>query len=97
MAGILDQKTRVMDFILTDEGRRQIRDGDLRISFASFSDLGAFYTEESDGVASDAGARIYFEASSRHQDRTGTTTWDHLPSDSLAPGRCRRGPRPRRT
>jgi len=69
MAGILDQKTRVMDFILTDEGRRQIRDGDLRISFASFSDLGAFYTEESDGVASDAGARIYFEASSRHQDR----------------------------
>jgi len=69
MAGILDSKTRVMDFILTDEGRRQIRDGDLRISFASFSDLGTFYSEDSGGVASDAGGRIYFEASSRHQDR----------------------------
>lgn len=69
MAGILDSKTRVMDFILTDEGRRQIRDGDLRISFASFSDLGTFYSEDSDGVASNADGRIYFEASSRHQDR----------------------------
>lgn len=69
MAGILDAKTRIMDFILTDEGRRQIRDGDLRISFASFSDLGTFYSEDSGGVALDAGGRIYFEASSRHQDR----------------------------
>lgn len=69
MAGILDPKTRVMDFILTDEGRRQVRDGDLRISFASFSDLGTFYSEEDSGVASDASSRIYFEASSRYQDR----------------------------
>ena len=69
MAGILDSKTRVMDFILTDEGRRQVRDGDLRISYASFTDLGTFYEEESDGVASNASSRIYFEASSRYQDR----------------------------
>lgn len=69
MAGILDKKTRVMDFTLTDEGRRQTRDGDLRISYASFTDSGAFYEEESDGVASNANSRIYFEASSRHQDR----------------------------
>lgn len=69
MAGILDAKTRVMDFILTDEGRRQIRDGDLRIAYASFSDLGDFYIEDADGVASDASDRIHFEAHSRHQDR----------------------------
>ena len=69
MSGILDSKTRVMDFILTDEGRRQIRDGDLRISYASFSDTGTFYDEDANGVASDASSRIYFEASSRHQDR----------------------------
>jgi hypothetical protein len=69
MAGILDSKARIMDFILTDEGRRQIRDGDLRISFASFSDLGAFYEDDGTGVADDANDRIYFEASSRHQDR----------------------------
>jgi hypothetical protein len=69
MAGILDSKTRVMDFILTDEGRRQVRDGDLRLAFASFSDLGAFYSTDESGAATDASARIYFEASSRHQDR----------------------------
>lgn len=69
MAGILDSKARIMDFILTDEGRRQVRSGDLRIAFASFSDLGAFYEDNGEGVAEDANARIYFEASSRHQDR----------------------------
>ena len=69
MAGILDVKTRVMDFILTDEGRRQIRDGDLRIAYASFSDLGDFYSEDSDSVASDASSRIHFESHSRQQDR----------------------------
>lgn len=69
MAGILDSKARIMDFILTDEGRRQVRAGDLRIGFASFSDLGTFYEDNGDGVAEDANARIYFEASSRHQDR----------------------------
>ena len=69
MAGILDKKTRVMDFMITDEGRSQIRDGDLRIAYASFTDSGAFYEEESDGVASNANSRIYFEASSKHQDR----------------------------
>jgi len=69
MAGILDSKTRIMDFILTDEGRRQIRDGDLRLAYASFSDLGAFYSEDESGAATDASSRIYFEASSRHQDR----------------------------
>ena len=69
MAGILDSKTRVMDFILTDEGRRQVRDGDLRLAFASFSDLGTFYTEDETGAATDASSRIYFEAHSRPQDR----------------------------
>lgn len=69
MAGILDSKTRVMDFILTDEGRRQIRDGDLRIAYASFSDVGDFYSEVSSSIATDASSRIHFEAHSRHQDR----------------------------
>lgn len=69
MAGILDPKTRVMDFILTDEGRRQVRDGDLRLAFASFSDMGTFYSEDETGAATDASVRIYFEAASRPQDR----------------------------
>lgn len=69
MAGILDKKTRVMDFVLTDEGRRQIRGGGLNASYASFTDSGAFYEEESDGVASNANSRIYFEAYSKYQDK----------------------------
>jgi hypothetical protein len=69
MAGILNQKQRVMDFILTDEGRSQNQKGDLQIAYASLSDKDTFYSEEMDGVASDASSRIYFEANSRHQDK----------------------------
>lgn len=43
MAGILDQKSRVLDSIITEEGRRQISQGQLKAVFYSFSDIGAFY------------------------------------------------------
>lgn len=69
MAGILNKKQRVIDFILTDEGRSQIQRGDLEIAFATITDRDTYYEEESENVASDAQARIYFEASNRHQDR----------------------------
>ena len=69
MAGILDAKSRVVDFILTNEGRRQVRSGDLNISFASFTDRDTFYEEEQDGVASDPTGRIYFESTGRYQDQ----------------------------
>ena len=46
MAGILDAKSRVVDFILTNEGRRQVRNGDLKIEYASFTDRDTFYEEE---------------------------------------------------
>ena len=69
MAGILDAKSRVVDFILTNEGRRQVRSGDLNISFASFTDRDTFYEEEQEGVASDPTGRIYFESTGRYQDQ----------------------------
>jgi hypothetical protein len=69
MAGILDQKQRVMDFILTDEGRMQVQRGDLNIEYASLSDKEAFYSAETPGVAADASSRIYFEVNSRYQDK----------------------------
>ena len=69
MAGILDSKTRVVDFILTSEGRRQIRNGDLKIEYASFTDRDTFYEEDSDGVATDPTDRIYFESTGRYQDQ----------------------------
>jgi hypothetical protein len=46
MASILDQKTRILDSIVTQEGRRQISAGKLRAEFYSFSDSGAFYDKQ---------------------------------------------------
>lgn len=47
MAGILDKKTRVFDYILTREGRSQLKDeGDLRFVYATVSDRGLEYTSK---------------------------------------------------
>lgn len=43
MAGILSPKERVMDTLITEEGRRQIAFGKLKAEYYSFSDRGAFY------------------------------------------------------
>ena len=63
MAGILDPKQRVIDFILTTKGREQIANNDLDISFVSFTDRGIFYDESStEGVAASIANQITFEA-----------------------------------
>ena len=60
--GILDKKTRFIDLVVTQEGKRQIAAGKLRAEFASLSDYQAFYdASESDNVSS----RIYFEVMDR--------------------------------
>lgn len=64
MAGILDSKSRIMDIVITDQGRRQIAAGQMRIEYATFTDLGAFYSSDEDGVIEDPAGRIYFEAAS---------------------------------
>jgi len=69
MAGILDIKTRVMDTIVTSEGRRQIATGELRIEFASFTDRHMFYASGSGNVLEDPTSRIYFEAYSDDNDK----------------------------
>ncbi len=71
MAGILDSKQRVMDILITDEGKRQASMGELRIHYATFTDRHAFYREEpgTDRIVDDATARIYFECGSRQQDQ----------------------------
>jgi len=69
VAGILDPKTRIMDFILTELGREQAAQGELNIRYATFSDRSAFYSSGSLlGVADDASNRIYFEAASSPHD-----------------------------
>ncbi len=69
MAGILDVKSRVMDTLVTSEGRRQIATGELRIHFASFTDRHMFYVSGSGGVFEDPTSRIYFEAYSDDNDK----------------------------
>lgn len=64
MAGILDSKSRVLDFVLTQEGRNQLANDSLEFRFASLSDSACFYRSGSDFAADDASARIYFEANS---------------------------------
>lgn len=72
MAGILDSKERVMDFYITQEGKRQAGFGELRVKFASFTDHHTFYEKSGSAdqpdLADDASSRIFFESFSRHQD-----------------------------
>lgn len=71
MAGILDSKERLIDFILTQEGKRQAGIGQMRIEFATLTDYHTFYESEifdGEEIASDPGMRIFFEATNRYQD-----------------------------
>jgi hypothetical protein len=47
MAGLLDPKSRVLDTIITPEGRRQMFSGGMRIAYATFSDIGFPYDGDS--------------------------------------------------
>ena len=69
MAGLLDPKTRVLDTIITNEGRRQAATGKMNVEYVSFSDAGAIYaldTLVSGGL--DFTSRIAFEAGNLPQD-----------------------------
>ena len=68
MAGILDNKSRVIDAIITNDGRRQIASGRLQAKFISFTDANFVYSKDSAGYLEDPGGKIYFEASSNDND-----------------------------
>jgi len=46
MAGIIDKKSRIIDYSLTENGRSQIQSGDLRFVFASVSDKSILYEKD---------------------------------------------------
>ena len=48
MSGILDKKSRIIDFVITRNGREQIESGDIRYKFASLSDKSIVYTKDHD-------------------------------------------------
>jgi hypothetical protein len=71
MAGILDPKTRVLDFILTAQGRNALADkGGLVPAFVSFSDDKVYYEKMSKtgSVASDPSSRLSVEANTFTKD-----------------------------
>lgn len=67
--GILDSKTRVLDTVVTLEGRRQLVNGGLRIKYVSFTDGATFYKADAISGSADASARLYLEASNLPQDQ----------------------------
>ena len=71
MAGILNNKERVIDFFITKTGREQISNGRLIPVFASLTDSHTFYQASSSlepNIAEDPTNRIFFEAGDRIQD-----------------------------
>ena len=56
MAGILDSKTRFIDFLITQEGRRQLAAGKMKAEYASITDNNTFYDKNEHDNVND---RIY--------------------------------------
>ena len=46
MAGIIDRKSQIIDYTLTENGRSQIQSGDIRFVFASVSDKSILYEKD---------------------------------------------------
>jgi hypothetical protein len=68
--GLIDQKSRIMDTILTRQGRSQMAQGKLRAEYISFSDAGAIYQLDTIiSGGSDVSDRLTFEAGSYPQDQ----------------------------
>jgi hypothetical protein len=67
MAGILDKKTRFIDLVVTQEGKRQIAQGKLRAEFASATDAQADY-QKSESY-NDAVQKIYFQTMERPENQ----------------------------
>lgn len=68
MSGILDAKSRVLDVILTDEGKKQLSNGLLKIEHISFSDDSTFYESDIVSGTAETKNRVFFECSNLPQD-----------------------------
>lgn len=69
MSGILDSKSRIIDAILTSEGRRQIAEDTFNVSYVSFTDADVVYEVDKEVGHVDPTSRIYFEACNLPQDQ----------------------------
>lgn len=69
MSGILNNKSRVIDILVTQEGKRQIASGDMRIEYVSFTDAGTYYAADLHSGSRDATNRIFLEQCNLPQDQ----------------------------
>jgi len=76
MAGILDNKSRLIDTIITDEGKRQLVTGKMRVEYVSFTDAATYYEADIISGSSDASNRLFFEAMSSLHDAVAFETDD---------------------
>lgn len=58
--GLLDPKSRIMDVVITDQGRQALARSQLKVAYYSVSDSTAFYQNDVSG-SSDVTSRLYFE------------------------------------
>ncbi len=74
MSGILDKKQRLIDFILTSDGYKQIENGDLRFVYATLTDNEAIYDlKQGEYNVADLNAMpFFFEANSNFFDKLNT-------------------------
>lgn len=68
MSGVLDNKKRVLDVILTEIGRDQMNRGEFEVTFVTFSDKGCQYNDDGTGVAASILDNLYFETFSSPSD-----------------------------
>ena len=69
VSGILNSKSRVLDTMLTYEGRKQLASGKLRIEAVTLTDASAFYEADEVSGSVDASSRLYFESCNLPQDQ----------------------------
>lgn len=68
MSGILDSKSRILDTVVTTEGKRQLARGGIDIKYVTFTDGGTFYKADVASGSQDATKRLYLESCQLPQD-----------------------------
>lgn len=69
MSGILDNKSRVIDAIITHEGRRQMAEGTFSVNYATFTDAHVIYEKDDLEGHVDPTKKFYLEAHNAPQDQ----------------------------
>lgn len=79
MSGILNKKERIFDFVITENGRKQIQNNDIRYKYASISDASVLYTKDEDlsaikkrDVSNSIETNLFFETATKTNNEINT-------------------------